>query len=135
MAKSKNQTYIYLARRDKRGMKVLTVFPKGKDNFPATRIKDIKQLNLPHALESQLSKAIHEDRMMWEPFIQCAKSYVDLVSSLRKDGYGRIPMHQTPLHPINLDVLVDKDSKTKTIKAPQPTIGDSAQKIMVRKKS
>ena len=54
--------YLYLARRDKKGIRVLSVI-SGNDYFPPTRVNNIEELNLPSKMESIISKEILENKL------------------------------------------------------------------------
>ena len=74
------RVYLYLARRDKKGMKVLATF--NGPSYPATRVTDVASLSMSPELERKVSRTIHEDRMMWEPWIEGVRSYDELRQSL-----------------------------------------------------
>lgn len=83
--------YLYLARRDKKGVRLLATL-KG-NHSSATRLGDIKTLQLPAEMERELADVIHENRMYWEPWIESATSFQDLKSKLAKRGYKELPVH------------------------------------------
>lgn len=89
----KNNLYIYLARLDKKGIKVLTAFEYSKKIYP-TKIRDVKELNLKSELDSFISKQFHENRMHYELYLETADSFNNLRSSLSKRGYSNLPLHQ-----------------------------------------
>lgn len=90
---SKNNLYIYLARRDKKGIKVVSGFGfKGK--VYATRIEDIYRLGLSPNIQAIVTKETHENRMEYELFVESAESFEDLKTSLRKRGYTNLPLQQ-----------------------------------------
>lgn len=82
--------WIYMARRDKTGIKILSQF-KGKKIMP-TRIMSLPELKLPTDYEDVLSKIIYENRMMYEPWIESASDYASLRSQLKARGYTNIPL-------------------------------------------
>lgn len=84
--------YLYLARRDKKGVRVLTVF-KGPDKLHPTRVNDVKSLGLPEDFQDEISAEVHEHRMLWEPWLEVADDYKALRESLRVRGYTNVPMH------------------------------------------
>lgn len=86
--------YIYLLRRDKKGVRILARL-KSKSLNPI-KIDDISNLNLPSNLADNLKRIIHESRMMWVPWAQTAISYEDLRKSLSKRGYLNIPTNNQP---------------------------------------
>ncbi len=70
MAKDSELTtiWLYLARRDKSGMEVLTVL-KGRRQ-PAVRVKDLLVLNLPPSWFVEIQRKVEEKKMEWEPFVE-----------------------------------------------------------------
>lgn len=126
----KLKTYLYLARRDKKGIKMLTVLPHGKEGFLPTRIENINILGLPEGISKELGSIIYKERMMWEVFLECSENYDTLAESLRKRGYESIPMHFAPISPI-----VGSVDGNKVVKYPEPTMRDiDKKKIMLQKK-
>ncbi len=83
--------YLYLARRDKKGVRLLATL-NGKQSA-ATRLGDIRTLQLPAAMERELADVIYENRMYWEPWIESAASFKDLKSKLSGRGYKELPIH------------------------------------------
>ena len=83
--------YLYLARRDKKGIRVLSVI-SGNDYFPPTRVNNIEDLNLPSKMESIISKEILENKMLWELWIEGAENYDSLRKSLKKRRYKNLPL-------------------------------------------
>jgi hypothetical protein len=99
--------YLYLARRDKKGVKILTEFPASQ-NFPATRVTDLLSLNLPGTISAQIADAVHEHRMFWEPWLESADNFVDLRDKLRARGYNQLPIHAAAMYP-DIPVPVAKE--------------------------
>lgn len=89
----KNNLYLYLARLDKKGIKVLTSFIYDKKVFP-TRVKDVRDLNMKPGVHAMISKEIHDNRMRYELFAETAESFAELKNSLRKRGYTELPLGQ-----------------------------------------
>lgn len=85
--------YVYLARLDKKGMKVISAFPFGQKVY-ATKVSDIDKLNLNPELSEKIAKEVYENRMMYELYLESADSFEDLKASLRKRGYSSLPMSQ-----------------------------------------
>jgi hypothetical protein len=83
--------YLYLARRDKKGIRVLAIL-NGKHGS-ATRVTNLKLLQLPNDLERDLEEDIQANRMLWEPWIEPASSYNDLKKRLASRGYTEFPTH------------------------------------------
>jgi hypothetical protein len=89
--------YLYLGKRDKKGVKVLTVFSGSK--LPRSRVEDVKSLHLPDSLEIGLIKTIFDNRLEWEVWIESAKNFGELKDRLNKRGYKHIPMHTNSIYP------------------------------------
>lgn len=88
--------FVYLARRDKKGVQLLTTIP-GAVSQP-NRLTDIKQLGLPPGAEQEVHGIIHENRMLWEPWFEGAESYADLLAALKSRGYSGLRMYSSPLY-------------------------------------
>ena len=86
-----SKLYVYLLRRDKKGMKLITTLNQTKECHP-TRLPNPQILNLPFKWESEIEKIAHEHRMMWEPWLESAESYQGLRESLKKRGYSALPI-------------------------------------------
>ena len=80
-----SKLYLYLARRDKRAIKILTTF-RGHA-VPPTRVQDIRQLGLPREMANKLNQIIQDDRLLWEPWVESAESFDQLRTSLSNRGY------------------------------------------------
>ena len=87
--------YLYLARRDRKGMKLLCVLP-GLSNFPPSRIKDISKLGLSPDGISKITSIIYRNRMFWEPWIEGANDYNALKQSIRSRGYSNVSVVPVP---------------------------------------
>ena len=93
---NQKRLYLYLLRRDKKGMKVLSIFRYKQ--CPPTRITDLSSLKLPQGLRSSIQKTVYDNRMLWEPWLESAESYQHLRESLKKRGIRNIPLPSTPMH-------------------------------------
>ena len=85
-----NDIYLYLAKRDKTGIRILAKV-RGQQQLPS-RIGDIKTLNMPQDWTTNISQIILTSKMMWEPWIQSADSYEDLRNALKSRGFSNIPV-------------------------------------------
>lgn len=82
--------FLYLARRDKSGVRLLATFP-GK-TFPATKVKNLDDLDISASLKREMQKEIKNNRMLWQLWIEGASSFAELREGLLKRGYKNIPM-------------------------------------------
>lgn len=85
--------YIYLARLNKEGIKVIASFPFGNKVHP-TRVEDIVSLNLAPEMSRKVTQAVAENRMHYELYAESAETFDDLKRSLAKRGYSRLPTGQ-----------------------------------------
>jgi len=126
--------YLYLAKRDKKGFNLLSVFHHGYD-FPATRVQDVSSLSLPAHLQTRISKTKHDERMLWELWIEGAESFEDLKQSLKDRGYSNIPVHSSPKHESQETTTRKKGEIKKASPMPKTKIlNKSSVKTMLRKK-
>jgi len=119
----KERVYLYLARRDRSAVKLLTVFRPMEKKISPSRVSDIADLKLPTDLERSLSKTIYDERMYWEPWIQSAANYNVLRDSLRKRRFKNVPLVPDPLHPIG----IIRKTEPRTAELPK-------RKVMLKKK-
>jgi len=88
-------TYVYLARRDKKGIKILTTF-LSQSHIPE-RIRDITTIPLDAAVSQKIAQSIYDERLNWEPWIESASTYEEFKNRLKKRGYLGIPLSSQPL--------------------------------------
>lgn len=107
--------YAYLARRDKKGVKIITSFPHNNTISP-TRVdpKDLQAMNIDPQTHSKILSESRENRMEYELYFETAESFEGLRKSLSKRGYSRVPNHKVaslnkPVR-INDHMLLGKDS-------------------------
>ena len=87
--------YLYLANRNKDGIKLVTVL-QGTETMNAD-LTNLEKLNLPQVWEKQISRIIHDHRMLYHPRIESAKSFRELRSRLENRGFKNIPSGANPL--------------------------------------
>lgn len=85
--------YIYLAKRDKKGIKVLTGIKSNQKIYPS-KINDLRTLNLKQDVHKKIEKDFLANKMDYQLYVESANSFNDLKSSLRRRGYKNLPMHQ-----------------------------------------
>jgi hypothetical protein len=121
--------YLYLGKRDKKGIKILSVLSGEK--VGRARVDDVKKLHLPPDIEIALIKTIHEHHMMWEVWIEEANDFEELKSKLHKRGYRDIPMHPKQLHPLRQFYDANKRNKIK----PDTSFFQNKNKTMLERNS
>ena len=99
MAVNDSILWIYLARRDKTGIKMTSKF-RGKKIMPS-RIERIEDLHLPPSYADYIKTLIYEHRMLYEPWIESANDYATLVQNLKLRGYTNVPVSGKLLYGLN----------------------------------
>lgn len=96
MATETTNLYLYLARRDNAGIRIIAKLT-GREQLPV-RLDDagLLSLQLPTTWHTQFSQIIYDNRMMWEPWIQSVTSFNDFRAALKKRGYTNIPISSQP---------------------------------------
>lgn len=94
MRKTPKTAYLYLAKRDKKGIKLIIRLYSPKELV--SRIVDVKFLGLPRDLEKNIEKIVQDNKMDWELWLATVNSYDELKKLLRKRGYSRIPTNSIP---------------------------------------
>lgn len=87
--------WIYLARRDKSAVELLTSV-LGEKQTP-NRLTDLAPLLLPQSVRNQIEKKVTENKLLWELWIESADNFDDLRTALRNRGYKQIPTSGTPI--------------------------------------
>lgn len=94
MATTEFMIWIYLARRDKSGVKILSQF-RGKKVI-ATRITNILDLQLATDYQEFIAKEIYDNRFLYEPWVESASNYAALKQQLSNRGYYNLPVSNMP---------------------------------------
>ena len=117
--------YLYLARLDNRGIKLLTVF-ENKPDYPASRIKDITLLHLPQAFSEKLKDSITQYGRDYDVWIESAVNFEDLKTKLKKRGYTNL-YYSLPLHPFEYESTYN--TAAPDLKRVRPIYKTMVQKI------
>lgn len=104
----KNQVYIYLARRDKKGIKTLFIFPYKTKIYP-TKIDNIENFQFSNEIKNSLYLEVEKNKLLYEPYIESASSFNELKQSLKKRGYKNLPLQQVNLHLLNLNQNINEN--------------------------
>lgn len=87
--------WLYLGRRDKKGIKIISKF-YSRDIDPIL-VNDLKIFNLPSSWYGKVKSYIDNNIIYWEPWIQTAVTYESLKDSLKKRGYSDLPSNGQPM--------------------------------------
>lgn len=88
--------WIYLGRRDKTGIKLVSQF-NGK-KILATRIANLSEINMPTDYYDAIQSLIYENRLLYEPWIESADDFTMLRQNLKLRGYTNIPVANIKLY-------------------------------------
>lgn len=91
----KTNVYLYLAKRDKKGIKIVSVFQGYRTNFQ--KIKDAGKLGLPKNIEDRIKQVEYNERMDWELCIESADDFKGLLRILGNRGYKNLPTSPNPI--------------------------------------
>lgn len=127
------RAYLYLARRDKKGFKILSVFNADSKILPS-RVRNISDLNLPKTLESQIQQSISKDEMYWEPWLETAEGFADLKASLQSRGYTNLPIYDSPKHQ-SVNFYFSDEMKRKESEVNPDLTKVNQPKTMLKRKS
>ena len=112
--------FLYLAGRNKQGIKLIAILQG--ESMILSRVTDLKRLNLPFVWMRQILKIIDDNKMLYEPWIESANSYIELKERLTIRGYKQLPMGATPMLELGANPPKANTSSCKV------------QKTMIRKK-
>jgi len=111
-----NLMYVYLARRDKKGIKIISSFTHKTQCYPTKiNIKELSKTLLPYGIQEQIAIEFQKNNLIYEIYMESASSADELKKSLISRGYKNIPLQQISLSlnnnpQINENVLVTKNS-------------------------
>lgn len=87
--------YLYLASRSKKDIKLVTVLQS--ELAVNSRLESLQTLNLPQVWERKIQQIVHDNHMLYEPWIETAKDFNELKSRLKNRGFTDVPMGSSPL--------------------------------------
>jgi hypothetical protein len=125
----KKMIYLYLARRDKKEVKILATF--NGDKIHRTLIQDVTDLNLPDVYAGDIKQVFEEHKMLWEVWIESADSFQNLTNVLVKRGYQKMP-RPSPMLKIKPATIVKSAQERIAI---VPRIKVSPRNIMIQRSS
>ena len=88
--------YLYLARRDKKSVRILAKFLS--TSISTVRIDDsnISLIRMPNSLLPTVQQEIYDNRMLWQAWLETAESYESFRIRLAKSGHTNIPLSSQP---------------------------------------
>lgn len=96
MSKETVNLFIYLARRDKTGIRIIArVIGRELSSVRLTE-ESLLSLQLPSSWYTEISQIVYNDRMQWEPWIESISDFATWRTSLKKRGYSNIPVSSQP---------------------------------------
>jgi len=89
----KSRMFIYLARRDKKGIKCVGSFEYDKKCFPS-RITNLENSLLSNEIKRTIYNELNKDKYIYEVYAETASSFNELKESLMRRGYTDLPLQQ-----------------------------------------
>lgn len=105
MKKDYKTLWLYLAKRDKKGIQILAKFLSRE--LSPTKLDSIRKLTLPLSWESRIFDYIEQNKINWEPWVQTETNFEALKAQLKKRGYSDIPSNGQPMIPIAPILIVN----------------------------
>jgi hypothetical protein len=112
-----NQIYIYLAKRDKKGIKLLANFPHKTKTYPIkVKAERLESFQFSFQIKNLLYSEIEKNKLNYELYLESASSFNELKKSLSKRGYTNLPIQQFNLRledenqTINENLFLNKKS-------------------------
>lgn len=96
MATETSNLYLYLARRDKTGIRIVAKLIGLKQSPVRLDSAGLLSLQLPPTWYNQFNQTIYDNRMLWEPWIQSVDTFENFRAELKKRGYSNIPTSSQP---------------------------------------
>jgi hypothetical protein len=107
---SQNQIYIYLARKDKKGIKTIASFSNNTKCFPTiVEFENLDKLNLSDNVKNAIYQEINSNKLIYDIYVESSTSFEELRKSLIGRGYKNIPFQQISRR-LNKGTMINKDS-------------------------
>ena len=97
--------WLYLAKRDKKGIQILAKLLCRE--IDPVALSNIKMLALPPSWEGRISDTIEQNKIYWEPWVQTSDTFNDLKLNLKARGYSNIPVNGHPMILVTPQVVVN----------------------------
>jgi hypothetical protein len=96
------KNYIYLAHRDKEGIKLLGSFKSNQETHQKINPNELK---LSKDLEKAIAAAVFQNRMKWDLWIESANDYQDLSKKLKNRGFKNLSKNSLSVFDFALDKI------------------------------
>lgn len=126
-----NKLYIYIANRNKDGIKILTTLASSQKINP-TKIIDISKIGLEAELENNILNYYNNYKMYWDLFIESSDSYKNFKESLKNRGFYNLPLFSSNLFQEKFEPVVKTKQKQSYVTIKSKEI---KAKTMLRKNS
>lgn len=110
--------YLYLAARNKKGLKVIATFSGKNVKCPVrSRIENVNQLKLPAEVYLKIKNIIEENKMNYECWLEEAQTSQHLKDKLIERGYSNLPNINYLILETHeaIDINLDKQKTIKTM--------------------
>ena len=67
----------------------------GKGKCLPTRLTDLNRLGIEHKKLTEIKSIVENSKMQWEPWIESAPSFKDLLDKLRRRGYPDVQQNRS----------------------------------------
>lgn len=112
----KSKIFVYLAKRDKKEIKVLGILNNNKKCHPTKiKIEKINEINLPNEIINSIKEEYKKNKLIWEIYLESSDSYEELKKSLIRRGYKNLPLHQITLNIIKSQINEKIFEENKTM--------------------
>jgi hypothetical protein len=105
MKKNLKTLWLYLAKRDKKGIQILAKFLCRE--LDPIKLDNIKRLALPLSWESKIFEYIEQNKLQWEPWVQTEDDFDVFKKSLKIRGYSDIPANGQPMISVLPQIVVN----------------------------
>ena len=89
----KNQMFIYLAKKNKKGIKCVASFSYDKKCFPS-KITNLENSLLSNDVKKIIYQELNKNKYIYDIYAETASSFEELKKSLMRRGYTDLPLQQ-----------------------------------------
>lgn len=105
-----NQIYVYLAKKDKKGIKTIASFSSNIKCYPTkVELENLDQVQLASSIKNTIYEEINKNKLIYDIYIESSDSFENLRKSLLERGYKNIPFQQISLR-LNRGTQINKEA-------------------------